>query len=160
MTFKRPEMTFKASEYFLIMNVDYFVSISSNLLYYTTILPCNTNVLENPRVFFGSWPLRPRKWPLELQKKMTPYFILFSINFSLNWTYVSRINMQFPRNHIYCHKTYTSDFHRVSTVCAFPHCHVTFVLLWMANMRRHLTQNKFPSCPMWDSNPQPSNLQL
>ena len=54
MTFKRPEMTFKASEYSLIMNVDYFVSISFNLLFYTTILPCNTNVLKNPRVFLGS----------------------------------------------------------------------------------------------------------
>ena len=64
MTFKRPEMTFKASEYFLIMNIDYFVSISFNLLYYTTILPWNTNGLKNPRVFLGSWPLRPRKWPL------------------------------------------------------------------------------------------------
>ena len=39
--FKRPEMTFKASEYLLIMNVDYFVPISFNLLYYTrvTLLP-------------------------------------------------------------------------------------------------------------------------
>ena len=54
MTFKRPEITFKASEYFLIMNFDYFMSISFNLLYYTTILPCNTNVLKNPRVFLGS----------------------------------------------------------------------------------------------------------
>ena len=39
MTFKRPEMTFKASEYSLIMNVDYFVLIFFNLLCYTTILP-------------------------------------------------------------------------------------------------------------------------
>ena len=54
MTFKRPEMTFKASEYFLIMNVDFFVSISFNLLHYATTLPCNTNVLKNPRVFLGS----------------------------------------------------------------------------------------------------------
>ena len=39
MTLKRPEMTFKASEYLLIMNFDYFVPISFNLLYYATILP-------------------------------------------------------------------------------------------------------------------------
>ena len=39
MTFKRPEMTCKASEYLLIMNVDSFVPISLILLYYTTILP-------------------------------------------------------------------------------------------------------------------------
>ena len=38
-TFKRPEMKFKASEYLLIMNSDYFVPISINLIYYTTILP-------------------------------------------------------------------------------------------------------------------------
>ena len=37
-TFKRPEMIFKASEELLIMNFDYFVPISFNLLYYTTIL--------------------------------------------------------------------------------------------------------------------------
>ena len=39
MTFKRPEMNSKASEYLLIMNVDSSVPISFNLLYYTTILP-------------------------------------------------------------------------------------------------------------------------
>ena len=38
MTIKKPEMTFKASEYLLIMNFDSFVSISSNLLYYMTII--------------------------------------------------------------------------------------------------------------------------
>ena len=54
MTFNRPEMTSKASEYLVIMNVDYFVPISFNLLYYTTILPRNTNVLKNPLVFLGS----------------------------------------------------------------------------------------------------------
>ena len=44
-------MAFKIPEYFSIMNVDYFVSISFNSLYYTTKFPCNTNVLKNPRVF-------------------------------------------------------------------------------------------------------------
>ena len=38
-TFKRPETTFAASEYLLIMNFDYFVPISFNLLYYTTTVP-------------------------------------------------------------------------------------------------------------------------
>ena len=37
MTFNRPEMTFKAPEYWLIMNVDYFVPISFNMIYYTTL---------------------------------------------------------------------------------------------------------------------------
>ena len=37
MTIKRPEMTFKVSEYLLIMNLDYFVQISFNFLYNTTI---------------------------------------------------------------------------------------------------------------------------
>ena len=39
MTLKRTEMTFKASEYLLIVSLDYFVPISFNLLYYTIILP-------------------------------------------------------------------------------------------------------------------------
>ena len=111
MTFKRPEMTFKASEYLLVMTFDYFGPISFNFLYYMTILPWNTNVFKNPRVFLGSWPLRPRKWPLEVGKKVTSYFILFSINFSSNWSWVSRINMKFPRNHIYWHMT----LHYIST---------------------------------------------
>ena len=51
MTFKRLEMTLKGSEFLLIMNFDYFVLISFDFLYYTIILPWNTNVLKYARVF-------------------------------------------------------------------------------------------------------------
>ena len=39
MTFRRTEITFKASEYLVIMSFDYFVPFSFNFPYYTTILP-------------------------------------------------------------------------------------------------------------------------
>ena len=51
MTFKGSEMTFKASEYLLIMNFDYFVPISFNLLYYTTkIITSKYKRFKNHRV--------------------------------------------------------------------------------------------------------------
>ena len=46
-TFKRPEMTFKSSEYLLIMNFDYFVPISFTMLVY-----CWVKFVDNMR----RWP--------------------------------------------------------------------------------------------------------
>ena len=59
---------------------------------------------------------------------MTPDFILFSIIFSSNWTWVSRINMQFPWNHIYWHMTLhymtlpllESWFNDILNTCHYP----------------------------------------